>query len=105
MPESVGQVLAQHARRPPATPSRPRLLIAGAGGVLGGEVARRFIGSGRFSQVLVLLHEPMQVGLRGVTPLQVPAALQQRQRPGNLGQADPEARQVVVDGLEFLPVR
>ena len=94
MPESVGQVLAQHARRPPATLSRPRLLIAGAGGVLGGEVARRFIGSGRFSQVLVLLHEPMQVGLRGVTPLQVPAALQQPHdgTAGGAGPAWPEAR-------------
>lgn len=76
MPPSVSQALLFAAR--PAAPvrARPRLLLAGAGGVLGAEVAQRLIGSGRFAQVQVLLHEWMQVALRDVAPLQVPAALQ-----------------------------
>jgi len=76
MPSTLNQALASAHRQRPTGPKQPRLLIAGAGGVLGGEVTRRLIGCGRFSQVQVLLHEPMQVALRHVTPVIVPAHLQ-----------------------------
>ena len=96
MPQSVSQALLQAARPPAAAPALPRLLIAGAGGVLGAEVARRLIGSGRFSQVQVLLREPMQVALRGVTPLQVPAALQHAPADGDAPWPDTAADVAVV---------
>lgn len=63
------------------------MLIAGAGGVLGAEVAHRLMGSPRYRQVQVLLHEPMQVAMREVTPLQVAATLQHDPPPA--GQPEP----------------
>ena len=71
MPPSVGQVLEAHGRREPAAAAAPRLLIAGAGGVLGGEVTRRLIGAGAWQPVTVLTREPMQTALRGVQVLDV----------------------------------
>lgn len=52
-----------------ASPSaeRPRLLIAGATGVLGNEVLRRLAGASDFRQTQVLAREPITAGLRGVT--------------------------------------
>ena len=89
MSASASQALAWAQRPVPRAPRRPRLLIAGAGGVLGAEVAHRLIGSGRFSQVQVLLHAPMQVALRGVTSVLVPAALQHDPPPP--GKPEPAA--------------
>jgi len=49
-----------------AQPARPRLLVAGAAGVLGSEVLRRLVGSGRFAHTEVLVSEPMATGLPAV---------------------------------------
>jgi len=64
-------VLQAQGRRSPATAPQPRLLVAGAGGALGGEVTRRLIGTGAWQSVTVLTHEPMQVAMRGVQTLNV----------------------------------
>lgn len=58
-----------------ATPSlaKPRLLIAGATGVLGNEVLRRLVGSGRYAVTQVLAREPITAGMRGVRTTLVPA--------------------------------
>jgi hypothetical protein len=65
------QVLRAGSRSIPS-PGKPRLLIAGATGVLGNEVLRRLVGSGRFSQTQVLAREPITAGLRGVQATVVP---------------------------------
>lgn len=46
--------------------AKPRLVIAGATGVLGNEVLRRLAGSSRFASTQVLAREPMREGARGV---------------------------------------
>ncbi|MGH8806190.1 MAG: hypothetical protein ACREXN_15695 [Polaromonas sp.] len=58
----------QASLRPPASspPDKPRLLVAGATGVLGNEVLRRLVGSGRFAHTEVLASEPMTAGLAQV---------------------------------------
>lgn len=58
----------QASFHPPASsrPARPRLLVAGAAGVLGSEVLRRLVGSGRFAHTEVLVSEPMATGLPAV---------------------------------------
>jgi hypothetical protein len=56
----------QAASRPMPSVDKPRLLIAGATGVLGHEVLRRLVGSGDFSLTQVLAREPITPGLRGV---------------------------------------
>ena len=58
----------QGALRPTAqAPStKPRLLVAGATGLLGAEVLRRLAGSGRFAHTEVLASEPMATGLSSV---------------------------------------
>lgn len=58
-----------------ATPSmaRPRLLIAGATGVLGNEVLRRLVGSSDYGATQVLAREPITAGLRGVQTTVVPS--------------------------------
>ena len=56
-PSAAGSPLQalQSAMRPaPAAPARPRLLVAGATGVLGNEVLRRLVGSGRYAHTEVL---------------------------------------------------
>ncbi|NPC59227.1 hypothetical protein [Caenimonas soli] len=61
---------------------KPRLVIAGATGVLGNEVLRRLVGLHQFECAQVLAREPIKAGLRGVTatvvaegsPAQWPAA-------------------------------
>ncbi|RYF41045.1 MAG: hypothetical protein EOO25_10995 [Comamonadaceae bacterium] len=64
-PEPI-QVL-QAARRPVAGPAAlPRLVVAGATGVLGNEVLRRLVGLQRFGLAQVLAREPITTGLRGV---------------------------------------
>ena len=56
---------ADRRRAPPR--SGPRLLIAGATGVLGNEVLRQLVGRGRFGTTQLLAREPITVGLSGVT--------------------------------------
>lgn len=67
------QVLQGASRAAPAAPPRPRLLIAGATGVLGNEVLRRLVGVGSFASAQVLAREPITAGLRGVQAALVPA--------------------------------
>ena len=50
----------------------PRLVIAGATGVLGNEVLRRLVGGGTFGSTQVLAREPITTGLRGVEVALVP---------------------------------
>ncbi|RYX93673.1 MAG: hypothetical protein EOO28_17945 [Comamonadaceae bacterium] len=50
---------------------KPRLLVAGAGGVLGNEVLRRLAGSGRFAHAELLACEPMTAALSQVSMAQV----------------------------------
>lgn len=66
------QVLQGASRANPSARS-PRLLIAGATGVLGNEVLRRLAGSLHYAQTQVLAGEPITAGLRGVHVLLVPA--------------------------------
>lgn len=65
--------MLQAANRPAApTARKPRLLIAGATGVLGNEVLRRLVGQQGFQDAQVLAREPITAGLRGVTTVVVP---------------------------------
>ena len=54
---------------------KPRLLIAGATGVLGAEVLRRIAGLHRFERTQVLAREPMRDGMRGIDCLLVEEAV------------------------------
>ena len=63
----------QAAARPRSSVARPRLLIAGATGVLGNEVLRQLVGSGCFGAAEVLAREPITEGLRGVSTRVVPS--------------------------------
>lgn len=65
--------MLQAAGRRPPTAGKPRLLIAGATGVLGNEALRRLVGSGAFAGTQVLAREPITAGLRGVQATVVPA--------------------------------
>ena len=56
---------------PQVAAAKPRLLVAGATGVLGNEVLRRLAGSGRFAHTRVLAKEPMATGLAQVGILEV----------------------------------
>src|SRR5215472_2695146 len=58
--------------RPMATDRKPRLLIAGATGVLGNEVLRRLAGASTYETTQVLAREPITEGLRNVRTLLVP---------------------------------
>lgn len=68
------QVVQAAGRALPAADGRPRLLIAGATGVLGNEVLRRLVGSGRYAGAQVLAREPITAGMRGVQARVVAAA-------------------------------
>lgn len=70
MGEDPLQVL-QAASRPSPSVATPRLLIAGATGVLGNEVLRRLVGSGAYAGTEVLAREPITEGLRKVRTLVV----------------------------------
>jgi hypothetical protein len=61
------QVL-QAARHTGPAQRKPRLVIAGATGVLGHEVVRRLVGLQQFDSAQVLAREPITPALRGVTP-------------------------------------
>src|SRR6187402_2366119 len=60
------QALHAALRTPPAVAAKPRLLVAGATGVLGNEVLRRLVGSGRYAHTEVLATEAMATSLSGV---------------------------------------
>lgn len=65
---------------PHASANQPRLIVAGATGVLGNEVLRRLAGSRRFAQTRVLAKEPMATSVAQVSILEVgkdPEFLQQ----------------------------
>jgi hypothetical protein len=68
------QVLRGAQRVNPAAPKKPRLVIAGATGVLGSEVLRRLAGLHRFESTQVLARETITAGLRGVDSKVVPDA-------------------------------
>lgn len=72
MPSGPIQVL-QAAHGGAARPRRPRLVIAGATGVLGNEVLRRLVGLQRFESVEVLAREPITPAVRGVSATVVAA--------------------------------
>lgn len=59
------QVL-QAAQQPSLMQRKPRLVIAGATGVLGNEVLRRLVGLQQFESAQVLAREPIKPGMRGV---------------------------------------
>ena len=81
----------QASLHPPASsqPARPRLLVAGAAGVLGSEVLRRLVGSGRFAHTEVLVSEAMVTGLPAVgIALVAPLPIEQwpaRPQPAHTG--------------------
>lgn len=59
----------------PFAPALPRLIVAGATGVLGNEVLRRLAGGGRFAHTQVLAKEPMASSLAPVGMLTVAGEL------------------------------
>jgi hypothetical protein len=63
----VNQALAASRRSMPVKPAQPRLLIAGATGVLGNAVLRRLVGMHRASHTCVLATEPISPGMRHVS--------------------------------------
>lgn len=64
--DSPLQALQGSLRAPPGLAAKPRLLVAGATGVLGNEVLRRLVGSGRYVHTEVLATEAMATSLSGV---------------------------------------
>ena len=72
-PEPFQALHAGGFRASSAPPRKPRLLIAGATGALGGEVLRQLVGGQRFGPAQVLVREPVTPGMRGVTGLLVPS--------------------------------
>jgi hypothetical protein len=64
------QVLRGAQATTAAATRKPRLMIAGATGVLGNEVMRRLVGLQQF-ETQVLAREPITAGLRGVTSAMV----------------------------------
>lgn len=71
MPLEPLQVLSAARRELPRTADKPRLIIAGATGVLGAEVLRRLAGLHRFEGTYILAREPIRAGMRGVDALLV----------------------------------
>jgi hypothetical protein len=66
VPQPIEHALAAARRDGAAPPRRPRLLIAGATGVLGNAVLRRLVGMQRASDTQLLARLPMHQGLRHV---------------------------------------
>jgi hypothetical protein len=76
---SVQTTTALRAAWQPAfhsAPPQPRLIVAGATGVLGAEVLRRLAGSGRFAHTQVLAKEPMATSAPQVSMVEVTGELQ-----------------------------
>jgi hypothetical protein len=63
----LGSAFRQHRPRD----TRPRLLIAGAGGILGGEITNQLLASQAYQQTTVLSSEPFSTSLRGLQTLVV----------------------------------
>lgn len=61
---------------PRSASTQPRLIVAGATGVLGAEVLRRLAGSGRFASTQVLAKEPMTTRAAQVSMVEVTDDLQ-----------------------------
>jgi hypothetical protein len=74
------QVLQAAARVTPSV-GKPRLLIAGATGVLGNEVLRRLAGSSGFAPTQVLAREPITTAMHGVRMTLVPSGSPPRWPP------------------------
>jgi hypothetical protein len=72
----IDQAIAGVRRPGPAIPPLPRLLIAGATGVLGKAVLQRLVGMQRISHTQVLARLPIRQGLRHVSAHVVPAGHQ-----------------------------
>jgi hypothetical protein len=72
MPSGPIQVLQAAGARGQAA-RKPRLVIAGATGVLGNAVLRRLVGLQRFKSVEVLAREPITPAVRGVSATVVAA--------------------------------
>ena len=68
--------------------AKPRLIVAGATGVLGNEVLRRLAGSGRFAQTLVLAKEPIVTSVAQVSIHEVSGDVQAWQPMANGHRAD-----------------
>jgi hypothetical protein len=75
VPISIDQAIAAARRPEPAIPQLPRLLIAGATGVLGNAVLRRMVGMQRIDHTQVLARMPIRQGLRHVSAHVVPAGI------------------------------
>jgi len=73
-PFTALQAASQPAPR--RQPAKPRLIVAGATGVIGNEVLRRLAGSSRFAQTRVLATEPMATSLAQVSILEMANDLQ-----------------------------
>jgi hypothetical protein len=71
------------AARPTPSVRKPRLLIAGATGVLGNEVLRRLAGSSAFEDTQVLAREPITEGVRGVRTTLVPSGAPEQWPPAD----------------------
>lgn len=67
------QVLQAASRSGISAVAAGRLLIAGAAGVLGGEVLRQLAGSAAFARTRVLAREPIRAGMRSVEAVVVPS--------------------------------
>jgi hypothetical protein len=63
---ATGALNAALQGSPPAATSRPRLIVAGATGVLGNEVMHRLVGSGHFDHTEVMASEAMSTGMKAV---------------------------------------
>lgn len=73
MRDGTIQALHAAARSPrDERPAKPRLLVAGATGVLGTEVLRRLVGLQRYAATQVLAREPITTGVRAVGATVVP---------------------------------
>ena len=78
---SPHQALAASHHRAPAAAVLPRVLIAGATGVLGNAVLRRLVGMQRTSHAQVLATLPIAQGMRHVSAHVVPADIDHSQWP------------------------
>ncbi|MGY4831350.1 hypothetical protein ACVNIS_22455 [Sphaerotilaceae bacterium SBD11-9] len=60
---------AGHAPATPRHAAGPRALVAGGGGALGSALLEQLLGGRHFSQVSVLVGQPLQAALRGLNPV------------------------------------
>ena len=72
MDQDPVQVLRAANRASPSA-GRPRVLVAGATGVLGNEVLQRLVSASGFGTLQVLAREPITAGMRGLRTTLVPS--------------------------------